>query len=138
LIGPRPLLPEDQPSNPTTRLLVRPGISGWAQVNGGKFLTPEEKDEFDEYYIRNASPRFDLRIALLTLKVLFRRSNQSDHEVAANFGGFSKIDRPQPVVKMARPTERLGKTRVRAMPLFGLGGAQVAAENIPQSGPPNA
>ena len=43
LIGPRPLLPEDQPSNPTTRLLVRPGISGWAQVNGGKFLTPEQK-----------------------------------------------------------------------------------------------
>ena len=138
LIGPRPLLPDDQPSNPTTRLLVRPGISGWAQVNGGKFLTPEEKDEFDEDYIRNASPQFDLRIALLTLKVLFRRSNQSDHEVAANFGGFSKIDRPQSVIKMARPTERLGKTRVRAMPLFGLGGAQVAAENIPQSGPPNA
>src|ERR1700687_21901 len=36
LIGPRPLLPHDQPANPTTRLMVRPGITGWAQVNGGK------------------------------------------------------------------------------------------------------
>jgi lipopolysaccharide/colanic/teichoic acid biosynthesis glycosyltransferase len=50
LIGPRPLLPEDQPANPATRLMVRPGITGWAQVNGGKFLTPEEKDQYDEYY----------------------------------------------------------------------------------------
>jgi hypothetical protein len=140
LIGPRPLLPEDQPTNPTTRLLVRPGISGWAQVNGGKFLTPQQKDEYDEYYIRNASVWFDLHIAFMTLKVLFRRSNQSDHEVAANFGGISKIDRPQAVIKMARPTERLGKTRVRAkeLPPFGLGGARVAAEKIPKSGPPNA
>ena len=55
LIGPRPLLPEDQPANPATRLMVRPGITGWAQVNGGKFLTPEEKDQYDEFYIRNAS-----------------------------------------------------------------------------------
>ena len=55
LIGPRPLLPVDQPENPTTRLIVCPGITGMAQVNGGKFLTPAEKDEYDEYYVRNAS-----------------------------------------------------------------------------------
>jgi len=130
LIGPRPLLPEDQPSNPTTRLLVRPGISGWAQVNGGKFLTPEQKDEYDEYYIRNASPRFDLRIALMTLKVLLRRSHQSDHEVAANFAGAAKLDRPPR--KMTRPTEHLGKTSIREkeLPRFGSGGAQVSAETI--------
>src|SRR5262249_58330541 len=36
LIGPRPLLPHDQPSNAIARLMVRPGITGWAQVNGGK------------------------------------------------------------------------------------------------------
>jgi lipopolysaccharide/colanic/teichoic acid biosynthesis glycosyltransferase len=83
LIGPRPLLPEDQPKNPTTRLLVRPGMTGWAQVNGGKFLTPEEKDDYDEYYIRNATPWFDLYIVGRTLKVIFRRGTKSDHEVAA-------------------------------------------------------
>jgi lipopolysaccharide/colanic/teichoic acid biosynthesis glycosyltransferase len=83
LIGPRPLLPADQPNNPTTRLMVRPGITGWAQVNGGKFLTPAQKDEYDEYYIRHASPWFDLRIIWLTLKVIFRVGRHSDHAVAA-------------------------------------------------------
>ena len=44
LIGPRPLLPHDQPPDPTLRLMVRPGITGWAQVNGGKLLTAEGKN----------------------------------------------------------------------------------------------
>jgi hypothetical protein len=93
LIGPRPLLPEDQPKNPTTRLLVRPGITGWAQVNGGKFLTPEEKDDYDEYYIRNATLFFDFFIVLRTLKVIFRLGNKSDHEVSsASRVGFGKVE----------------------------------------------
>jgi lipopolysaccharide/colanic/teichoic acid biosynthesis glycosyltransferase len=83
LIGPRPLLPEDQPTNPTTRLLVRPGLSGWAQVNGGKFLTPAEKDGYDEYYIRNASPYFDLYILWRTFKVIFHTGQGSDRAVSA-------------------------------------------------------
>ena len=95
LIGPRPLLPVDQPKNPTTRLLVRPGITGWAQVNGGKFLTPAQKDEYDEYYIRNASPWFDLRIIWLTLKVIFRIGRHSDHAVSAlSTVGFGGIGQP--------------------------------------------
>jgi lipopolysaccharide/colanic/teichoic acid biosynthesis glycosyltransferase len=93
LIGPRPLLPADQPANPTTRLMVRPGMTGWAQVNGGKFLTPEEKDEYDEYYIRHASPWFDLYIVWLTLKVIFRIGRHSDHAVsAASTVGFGKAN----------------------------------------------
>jgi lipopolysaccharide/colanic/teichoic acid biosynthesis glycosyltransferase len=93
LIGPRPLLPDDQPTNPLTRLMVRPGITGWAQVNGGKFLTPAEKDSYDEYYVRNASPWFDLRILFITLRVLFRFTKHSDHEVAAdNRVGFGQTD----------------------------------------------
>ena len=93
LIGPRPLLPVDQPKNPTTRLMVRPGMTGWAQVNGGKFLTPEQKDEYDEYYIRHASPWFDLHIVWLTLKVIFRIGRHSDHAVsAASTVGFGTIE----------------------------------------------
>ena len=68
LVGPRPLMPEDQPANPTIRLMVRPGITGWAQVNGGKQITNEEKGDLDEWYIRNASPWLDLRILLLTCR----------------------------------------------------------------------
>jgi lipopolysaccharide/colanic/teichoic acid biosynthesis glycosyltransferase len=71
LVGPRPLLSQDQPADPTIRLMVRPGITGWAQVNGGKQITDEEKYRLDEWYIRNASPLLDLRILLLTCRYVF-------------------------------------------------------------------
>jgi hypothetical protein len=62
-------------------------------VNGGKFLTPAEKDKYDEYYVRNASPWFDLRILIMTLRVLFRFTLHTDHEVAADDRvGFGKTD----------------------------------------------
>jgi lipopolysaccharide/colanic/teichoic acid biosynthesis glycosyltransferase len=70
LIGPRPLLPHDQPPNPVLRLMVRPGITGWAQVNGGNLLTAEEKNKLDEWYIRNASFLVDMRIFLMTLRTI--------------------------------------------------------------------
>src|SRR5260370_36248480 len=72
LIGPRPLLPEDQPSNPAIRLAVRPGITGWAQVNGAKLVTKEEKEKLDEWYIRNVSAALDTRVTLMTVGMLLR------------------------------------------------------------------
>jgi lipopolysaccharide/colanic/teichoic acid biosynthesis glycosyltransferase len=72
LIGPRPLLPEDQPTNTSVRLSVRPGISGWAQVNGAKLVTKEEKEKLDEWYVRNASLWLDLHIVMMTIKLLLR------------------------------------------------------------------
>jgi lipopolysaccharide/colanic/teichoic acid biosynthesis glycosyltransferase len=70
LIGPRPLLPEDQPLKSNVRLAVRPGITGWAQVNGGTNLTPKEKGVLDEWYVRNASLWLDLRIVVMTIRFL--------------------------------------------------------------------
>lgn len=70
LIGPRPLLPEDQPGSLVDRLSVRPGLTGWAQVNGGKMVTKEEKERFDTWYVRNASFLVDLHIAWLTLNIV--------------------------------------------------------------------
>jgi lipopolysaccharide/colanic/teichoic acid biosynthesis glycosyltransferase len=81
LIGPRPLLPHDQPMNPATRLSVRPGITGWAQVNGGNLVTVDEKGALDEWYIRNASLWLDLRIAGLTLLFLFTGERRSEQAV---------------------------------------------------------
>jgi lipopolysaccharide/colanic/teichoic acid biosynthesis glycosyltransferase len=78
LIGPRPLLPEDQPQNPAIRLSVRPGISGWAQVNGGKRLTPQEKDELDEWYVKNASLWVDLKIVLKTTQILLWQARSEE------------------------------------------------------------
>jgi lipopolysaccharide/colanic/teichoic acid biosynthesis glycosyltransferase len=80
LIGPRPLLPEDQPANSAGRLLVRPGITGWAQVNGGKLLTAEEKVTLDEWYVQNASLWVDIILVWRTLKIArlgARRSNEA-------------------------------------------------------------
>lgn len=78
LIGPRPLLPEDQPLNPAVRLMVRPGITGWAQINGGKLLTPEEKEKLDEWYVQNASIKVDLWIVWKTARILFFGSRSAE------------------------------------------------------------
>jgi len=82
LVGPRPLLPHDQPAAPTVRLMVRPGITGWAQVNGGALLLPAEKEALDEWYIRDASPAFDLRIVAVTALSLIRGDRRSAQALA--------------------------------------------------------
>jgi lipopolysaccharide/colanic/teichoic acid biosynthesis glycosyltransferase len=82
LIGPRPLLPEDQPSNTSVRLSVRPGISGWAQVNGAKLVSKEEKEKLDEFYIRNASLWLDLRIIAGTLALMLKIRVSPEETVA--------------------------------------------------------
>jgi len=65
--------------------MVRPGISGWAQVNGGKLLSAQEKNELDEWYIRNASFLLDMRIIVLTLQVILLGERRLDR--AARLGG---------------------------------------------------
>jgi lipopolysaccharide/colanic/teichoic acid biosynthesis glycosyltransferase len=83
LIGPRPLLPEDQPANTSRRLAVRPGISGWAQINGAKLVTKEQKEQLDEWYVRNASLLLDLWIMMMSIKVLLR-GRVSSQEISAD------------------------------------------------------
>ena len=94
LVGPRPLMPEDQPADPTIRLMVRPGITGWAQVNGGKQITNDEKGDLDEWYVRNASPWLDLRILLLTCRYVFvgNRANISPSTNAKSGAGEKRLD----------------------------------------------
>lgn len=72
IVGPRPLLAEDQPADPTERLRVRPGITGWAQINGGTIATAEQKSALDAWYVRHASPLLDAQIILRTLSSLAR------------------------------------------------------------------
>lgn len=70
-IGPRPLLTEYLPlysSEQMRRHEVRPGISGWAQVNGRNTLTWEEKFRYDVEYVENMSLSMDIRIFFLTIK----------------------------------------------------------------------
>ena len=66
IVGPRPLLEIDQPKNRAMRLKVRPGMTGWAQLNGGKSISPTEKGVLDDWYVRHLSLALDMRIILLT------------------------------------------------------------------------
>ncbi|WP_338063653.1 sugar transferase [Algoriphagus faecimaris] len=70
LIGPRPLLVEYIPlysEEQFRRHLVRPGVSGWAQINGRNAITWEEKFAFDVWYVENCSFFLDLKILFQTL-----------------------------------------------------------------------
>lgn len=72
LIGPRPLLPQDQSEAYRARLLVRPGLTGVAQVIGGRDMAPVDKAALDVWYVCNASLALDIQIALRTVPfVLF-------------------------------------------------------------------
>ena len=62
LVGPRPLLPADQPDDLEVRRMVRPGLTGWAQVSGGKLISADEKNALDAWYIRYASLWLDLKL----------------------------------------------------------------------------
>lgn len=70
-IGPRPLLPRDQDDAYRARLLVRPGLSGWAQVIGGRAISPEDKAALDVWYVRNAGVLLDIAIVLRTIPIIF-------------------------------------------------------------------
>jgi lipopolysaccharide/colanic/teichoic acid biosynthesis glycosyltransferase len=69
-VGPRPLLPRDQSPEHCARLLVRPGLTGWAQVIGGRGITAEDKAALDVWYMRNASFALDVEILLRTISVV--------------------------------------------------------------------
>ncbi len=74
LIGPRPLLPEYLPlynSFQRKRHLVKPGITGWAQVNGRNAITWQKKFELDVWYVNHLSFWLDIKIIFLTIKKVF-------------------------------------------------------------------
>jgi sugar transferase EpsL len=92
LVGPRPLLPEYLPRYNTyqhRRHEVRPGISGWAQVNGRNSLTWEQKFDLDVWYVDHCSLGLDAKILWLTLLKVLRRDgiSQLGHATMPEFLG---------------------------------------------------
>ena len=85
MIGPRPLLVEYLPLYSDVqkkRHLVRPGITGWAQVSGRNALSWEEKFELDVWYVENQSMCLDVKIVFLTIKkILFSENISQSKEV---------------------------------------------------------
>lgn len=80
LIGPRPLLPQYLPlynKEQARRHEVRPGITGWAQVNGRNAISWSKKFELDVWYVDHCSFCLDLKIIFLTIKKVFIREGIS-------------------------------------------------------------
>lgn len=92
LVGPRPLLPEYLPlynAEQSRRHEVRPGITGWAQVNGRNAISWPEKFRLDVWYVDRRSFWLDIKILLLTVKKVFARDgiNSEGEATAAKFEG---------------------------------------------------
>jgi lipopolysaccharide/colanic/teichoic acid biosynthesis glycosyltransferase len=74
LVGPRPLLVEYLPlysTEQSKRHNVRPGITGWAQINGRNAISWEDKFKLDVWYVENQSLWLDIKILFLTVKKVF-------------------------------------------------------------------
>ena len=92
LVGPRPLLMEYLPlysQRQKRRHEVKPGITGWAQVNGRNAIDWDKKFELDVWYVENRSFMLDLKILLMTLWKVLRRSGISEpgHATKTKFRG---------------------------------------------------
>ena len=95
LVGPRPLLPEYLPlytAHQMRRHEVKPGITGWAQVNGRNAISWEEKFELDVWYVDHRSFLLDLKILRMTVwQVVARRHIAADgHATMPPFRGATK------------------------------------------------
>ncbi len=96
LVGPRPLLPEYLPlysPEQARRHAVRPGITGWAQVNGRNAISWEEKFDYDVWYVDNQSLLLDLKILFMTVgRVLGREGVAAEGSVTAErFAGSPAV-----------------------------------------------
>lgn len=92
LIGPRPLLPKYLPlysKEQARRHEVRPGITGWAQVNGRNFISWTKKFELDVWYVAHCSFLLDFKIIFLTIKKVFVREgiNSDNDATMEDFDG---------------------------------------------------
>ena len=91
IVGPRPLLTEYLPlydSTQMTRHNVRPGITGWAQVNGRNTISWKQKFEYDVWYVNNISFALDFKILLLTVQNVIRSEGISS-ETSATMEKFT-------------------------------------------------
>ena len=87
LIGPRPLLPEYLPlynNVQKKRHLIKPGITGWAQINGRNGVEWGKKFQFDVWYVENVSFLLDLQIMFLTLKKVLKLEGVNREGEATN------------------------------------------------------
>lgn len=98
LVGPRPLLMQyldRYTPEQARRHEVRPGITGWAQVNGRNAITWEEKFKLDVWYVDNRSLWLDIKIIFMTIWKIIRREgiSQKGQATMEEFFGMSRMDK---------------------------------------------
>ena len=85
LIGYRPLVPNESDIDMLRKengiYQIKPGITGWAQVNGRDLVTPEHKVELDRYYLEHISLWLDIKIFFLTIKKIIKRSDIKEGKI---------------------------------------------------------
>ena len=96
LVGPRPLLMEYLPlytEEQKVRHQVRPGMTGWAQVNGRNAISWEEKFKLDTWYVENQSLLLDLKILLITIFKVMKKEgvNQQQEVPMEKFKGSKEV-----------------------------------------------
>lgn len=87
IIGPRPRMVEEcvfLQDEQLERFMIRPGITGWAQVNGRNSLTLDQVVEYDKEYIRKMSFGFDVKIFFMTIGYVFKRKNVTKQGTVTN------------------------------------------------------
>jgi len=94
LIGPRPLLPEYLPLYSTTqnrRHELKPGITGWAQVNGRNAISWRQKFKFDVWYVDHISLALDFKIFLKTIQKVIKKEGINPENMAYtdDFNGYN-------------------------------------------------
>ena len=90
IVGPRPLLTEYLPlynSIQQQRHDVKPGITGWAQVNGRNSISWKKKFEYDVWYVENLSLRLDIKIIFLTVLKILKPADIKETAIAEKFIG---------------------------------------------------
>ncbi|MDR1262811.1 MAG: sugar transferase [Oscillospiraceae bacterium] len=126
LIGPRPLVPEEGEIHEERTALgayrVRPGITGWAQVNGRDCVSARTKAQLDAYYANNLSWRLDLKVLLYSVMcVITARGIQEGGGVIedapyASSASISAAKRPNPRVRQNEWFERYDIESARVYP----------------------
>jgi lipopolysaccharide/colanic/teichoic acid biosynthesis glycosyltransferase len=98
-VGPRPLLPIDQPADCVERLAVRPGLTGWAQIKGGRQIPPSDKAVLDMWYVRNISLALDAEIILGTVPMLILGERVADSAIGQAWQDLKIAGPPNRVVQ---------------------------------------
>ena len=102
-IGPRPVIVEETElidlREQNGVYVIKPGLSGWAQINGRDLVTIEEKVELDTYYVKNESLWFDIKIFLLSIKYAIARKDVHEGNLKDYVAPTVELDEKETVTK---------------------------------------